>query len=182
MRNIGGFDFVFFSDLEFFQRQSLYNKIYFSLYQLRDEYPDFDLWFYSLFEKEACLKKEREILLCLFGDDIVGIAILKRAWAEKKICTLRVNRRYQKMSIGKKLIELSLEWLNTEKPLITVHKSKQYEFDKLFKFYDFKLMDVKQGYYSLFNTELSYNGELPVKAGFYNQLDVVSSGRIMRMV
>ena len=152
------------------------------MYKLRNEYPGFDLWFYSLFEKPACLKREREILLCICGDDIAGIAILKRTFAEKKICTLRVEQKYQKMSLGKQLIGLSLEWLNTEKPLITVHKSKQYEFDKLFQYYNFQLMDEKQGYYSLFSTKLSYNGELPEKSIFYNQFDVLSNCRAIEIV
>lgn len=107
---------------------------------------------------------------------------MKRTFAEKKICTLRVEQKYQKMSIGKQLIGLSLEWLNTEKPLITVHKSKQYEFDKLFQYYNFQLMDEKQGYYSLFSTELSYNGELPEKSIFYNQFAVLSNYRAMEIV
>ena len=35
-----------------------------------------------------------------------------------KICTLRVLKKYRNNGIGHKLIELSMEYLNTEKPMI----------------------------------------------------------------
>lgn len=157
------FQFVYYSDLSDFTFGKWYERIQHFLIPLKWEYPFFDSWFEELFLAPFCLKKDREILLCLCNDEIAGLAILKRTAEEQKICTLRVERKYQKMSIGKKLMERSFEWLENDKPLITVRGAKRHEFDRLFQYYDFRLEDKKWNYYRLFSAELAYNGELPAK-------------------
>lgn len=42
-------------------------------------------------------------------------------------------------------MELSFEWLNDDKPLITIHNSKKHEFNKLFKRYNFELEEKSGG-------------------------------------
>ena len=60
-------------------------------------------------------------------------------------------------------MELSFEWLENEKPLITLHKSKIWQFRSLFDYYGFELEQKKANYYNIFSTELVYNGILPDK-------------------
>lgn len=94
----------------------------------------------------------------------VGLAILKKTKLEKKICTLRVNRNFRGVGIGKKLIEFSLDWLECEKPLITLRKSKQPQFGKLFDYYGFELAQKNVDYYRMLSSELAFNGVLPKKS------------------
>lgn len=172
MKTMNGFEFVFYNELLSFEREFYYKKVYFFVSQLKEEYPHFDEWFNNLFENPLFLKKDREIICCRYQNDIVGIAILKKTEEERKICTLRVDEKFQRLSIGKSLMELSFEWLENEKPLITVHKTKQHEFEKLFRYFDFRLEDRKWCYYRMFSTELSYNGELPSKSILLNQIEL----------
>ena len=79
---------------------------------------------------------------------------------EKKICTLRVAPDYQGLGIGSKLLEISFDIFNDDKPLITIHISKYHEFKKLFEKYNFSLEQQIQGYYGLLRSELSFNGLL----------------------
>lgn len=158
------FDYVYFSNLGTIEDTVYYIKLRKFVSKLSFEYPRFFDWFDMLFDGNGVLNKNREIILCLRKSNIVGVAILKKSLEEKKICTLRVDRAYQRQGIGKRLVELSLDYLNEDKPLVTVHKNKKYQFDALFKRYGFKVEDEKWGYYKLFSTEISYNGALENKA------------------
>ena len=122
-------------------------------------------------------EKSSEILFDLID---LGDAILKNDDIEKKICTLRVAKRFQKQGIGQHLMELSFEWLNDDKPLITIHNSKKHEFNKLFKRYNFELEEKKWGYYRLFRTELVYNGSLPEKNFFFNRMEMIDLEKEIR--
>lgn len=104
---------------------------------------------------------------------MAGVAILKSAKNEKKICTLRVAGPFQRQGIGRTLMELSFDWLQDDKPLITMHKSKQHEFAPLLDYYGFVLEQTQRNYYHVFNTELSYNGVLPPKKLFFNKLELL---------
>lgn len=140
-----------------------YNQIYVFLRWISVEYPGFRQWYEGLFCDDKKLRKGREIVICEKDCRIAGVAILKSTKNEKKICTLRVAKLYQKQGIGTKLMELSFEWLEEDKPLITMDQSKRHEFDGLLRYYGFSLEQMKKNYYGIFNTELIYNGVLPEK-------------------
>ena len=70
-------------------------------------------------------------------------------------------------------MELSFDWLQDDKPLITMHKSKQHEFAPLLDYCGFVLEQTQRNYYHVFNTELSYNGVLPPKKLFFNKLELL---------
>lgn len=137
------------------------------------EYPNFDNWYDSLFENRFQLKKEREIIICQVDKDIAGVAILKKSDSERKICTLRVDRHYRHNGIGRHLMEMSFEVLEDEKPLITMHTSKYSQFSSLLKRYNFELEQRQKHYYSIFSTELVFNGILPEKEIALNRIELV---------
>lgn len=142
--------------------QSLYRKqIKNFTRMLAVEYFGFSRWFDRLFTTDDQLVSDREILLCEDHLQLAGIAILKKTADERKICTLRVDKKFRKQGIGQELIERSFTWLDDEKPLITVHRLKEPQFRQLFLKYDFKLEQENRGYYRIFSTELAYNGVLP---------------------
>ena len=103
------------------EQKSIYRmRIKIFLKKLVYEYNNFEEWFSQLFISDILLKNDREIIICECDYQLAGVAILKNDDIEKKICTLRVAKRFQKQGIGQHLMELSFEWLNDDKPLITI--------------------------------------------------------------
>lgn len=137
------------------------------------EYSGFSNWYKGLFENGYRLTSQREIIICEDSFQIAGIAILKHSINERKICTLRVDKRFRSQGIGGKLIELSLEWLSDDMPLITVQRFKEPQYRGLFSRYGFKLEQENRNYYRLFCTELAYNGELPCKRFGYYGIEMI---------
>lgn len=141
----------------------LSQTIYQFLKMLNFEYPGFKKWYFNLFSSDGILKDDREILFCRNSGSIIAVSILKNSETEKKICTFRVKKNFQGQGIGHQLMEKSFEYLDTEKPLITLHKNKENEFLRLLRYYNFQKVQSLKGYYRCFSTELCYNGALPDK-------------------
>ena len=100
------------------------------------------------------------MILCRYTENIIGIIILKKTAEEKKICTLRVEKRFRNNGIATELIKKGIEWLEDEKPLFSFCSSKDQEFSKLLKYFDFELQEEKFRYYDPFSLEYVYNGSL----------------------
>ncbi len=158
-----------FSD---FNKTLYYREIYNFLKRLNIEYPGFSKWYHGLFLENRELRNDREIIICEKEYRIAGVAILKSTEEEKKICTLRVASPFQRQGIGKKLMEMSFEWLQEDKPLMTMHKSKQHQFTALLEYYGFALEQAQWNYYNIFSTELSYNGILTKKKIFFSKIEI----------
>ncbi|EOS23433.1 hypothetical protein C806_02938 [Lachnospiraceae bacterium 3-1] len=161
-----------YSTFSAFEKGLYQNHIYDFLKRLNIEYPGFSKWYKRLFVGKNELQNGREIIICEKDYRIAGVAILKSTEGEKKICTLRVAAPFQRQGIGKELMEMSFEWLQEDKPLITMHKSKQHEFAALLEYYGFVLEQTQWNYYNIFSTELSYNGILPEKKIFFNKIEI----------
>ena len=155
--------YIYYSGLPGDLRYIYYVQIKSFTKMLALEYSGFSKWFDGLFENDHELSLQREIIICEENFQIAGISILKRNADERKICTLRVDKRFRRLGIGRELIELSFQWLGDEKPLITVQGIKEPQYRALFNRYGFKLEQENRNYYRLFSTELAYNGELPSK-------------------
>lgn len=162
-----------YSAFSVFEKGLYYSQIYNFLIRLNIEYPGFSKWYKGLFLENKELQDSREIIICEKEYRIAGVAILKSTEEEKKICTLRVAGPFQRQGIGRKLMEMSFEWLEDDKPLITMHKSKQHEFIALLDYYGFVLEQTQRNYYNIFSTELSYNGILPEKKIFFNKIEIM---------
>ena len=160
---ISNYRYFKYSALPSIEQSFYYRRVFIFIHRLSKEYSHFKEWYRKLFTADKKLNLDREIIVCEKYSEIVGIAILKNVAEEQKICTLRVAKEHQFQGIGKKLMELSFEWLENEKPLITLHKSKIWQFRSLFDYYGFELEQKKANYYNIFSTELVYNGILPDK-------------------
>lgn len=101
-----------------------YNYIYLFLMEANMQYPAFSAWYGNLFTDDMRLKPEREIIVCEKEYEIAGVTILKSTKEESKICTMYVAEQYRHNGLGRRLMELSLEWLENDKPVITLDKSK----------------------------------------------------------
>ena len=151
-----------------------YSRIKRFVKRLSWEYPKFWAWYEGLFFSNAELKCNREIIICESHFQLAGISILKRDLDEKKICTFRVDKNFQKQGIGTKLMQLSFEWLDCDTPLITVQRGKVHEFQKLFDYYNFQMEEQHRNYYHLFSTEVAYNGTLPPKGYEFSKFEIIS--------
>ena len=131
-----------------------FNKIYKELFELENEYPYFKKWLFNKVKKEFILGK-REIFIRFDKENIVGIAILKKE--EKKVCTLRVSKNYQKKGIGTSLLEDSISFLETNKPIISVNSLREKEFENIFKKFNFKKTTTLNNLYKNGEKEIFYN-------------------------
>lgn len=130
------------------------------LADLRYEYPRHDEWYRAVAQELRC-GMNRKIMIAYDNQNIAGVAILKKGQKEKKICSLRVARMYQGNGIGTSLFKKSLEYLETDKPLLTVSQLKKKEFERIFAFFGFSLEKVYDGKYKPNLCEYCYNGILP---------------------
>lgn len=155
-------------------------EIYKFLNRLVFEYQGFQDWYRNLYSSSYELKPNREIIICEDQLAIGGIAIIKNDYSEKKICTLRVAKEFQRRGIGHNLVELCFRYLNTEKPMITLHKSKLNQFEKLLNYYNFELEQTNKHYYNIFSTELVFNGVLPQKEFIFNSIELMDMEELYR--
>lgn len=162
-----------YSMLSHFEKKLYYKRIYSFISRLIWEYPGFKRWYDGLFNENKELNPEREIIICEKNCLLAGIAILKSDTEEQKICTLRVAKEFQKQGIGRELMRQSLEWLQNDYPLITMHKIKEHEFSSLLNYYGFQLDQEQRNYYNIFSTELVYNGILPEKKILFNKIELL---------
>lgn len=179
MNNMKYYYYAAYSQLKYDNQQQYYQRLTVFLRKLVFEYPQFAGWFEGLFDSGFQLKPSREIILCEAEHVLAGVAILKKDKNEKKICTLRVDRGYRNNGIGKQLMQLSFEWLESEKPIITLHKSKYGQFESLLQYFDFNLEQKNRGYYHLFNTELVFNGILPEKNIVCREIELAETEHII---
>ncbi|MBQ2848432.1 MAG: GNAT family N-acetyltransferase [Clostridia bacterium] len=154
------FNLILLSEQSYFEQIILQTRIYKFLWELNFEYPKFSIWYNNLFFEQGILKPNREIVVCMYQNILVGVSILKNDLLEKKICTLRVARPYQNLGIGKALMEKSFECLDDDKPLITIHISKFHDFKNIFDRYGFKVEQEILGCYGFLKSEIIYNGIL----------------------
>ncbi len=133
------------------------DSIYMTLIQLDNEYPHFKDWYYQKV-KQGILQGERDILFNLYDDSIAGVAIVKNTSFEKKVCTLRVDKRFQRNGIGTSLLLDSFDYLDTHKPKITLNSAKEHQFKSLFTYFGFKKVDEYKNLYMFGTKEISYNG------------------------
>ena len=103
---------------------------------------------------------KREILFSIIDDYISGIAILKNTPEERKICTLRVVDKFQHRGVAQVLVRNSFDFLDTEKPLITVSSVRDHQFKSLFDYFGFQKTFELSNYYKLDSSEIVYNGAL----------------------
>ena len=127
-------------------------------------YPNIDAWLNKVIHEINHHPENREMFICLSNNDglpsILGLIILKKTHCEKKICTLKVDERYQRKGIGSALILKAFDFLETDKPLITVPEEYENMFSKILNKFEFKKTDEIHGLYRGNKIEYIYNGHL----------------------
>lgn len=130
--------------------------IYSNIKDLEREYINFNNWFLNKTIPDV-LDGKKSIISRLYNDEFAGISILKNTPEEKKICTIRVPKKFQNAGFGKSLFEKSFEILGTEKPLITVSTKRIAQFEKILKYYGFEKAAVYKNKYNPLYDEIAFN-------------------------
>lgn len=136
-----------------------------------EDYPNHKIWFFTK-QLPAIRGENREILFVRSPenfDKILAMACLKRDEEEQKICTLYVSDECRGLGIGTKLVEQSMEWLGTTKPLITLADYKLEMFKPIIEKYEWELTETVVGAYNDRSKELCFNGTLTSKKDLYDR-------------
>lgn len=88
------------------------------------------------------------------------MACLKKNEKEKKICTLYVSDQFRGQHLGTRMIEASMNFLETTKPLITLADYKLPMFQPIIDKYGWELTEIVEGLYNDRAKELCFNGTL----------------------
>ena len=141
----------------------LASKIYMITDFICDDYPKRKKWYFTKQLPATINGDERNILFVRNPDnynEIISMACLKRDEEEQKICTLYISDKYRGLGIGKAIIEESMRWLGTTKPLITFADYKLEMFKPIIDKYNWKLTEIVSGLYNDRSQELCFNGTL----------------------
>lgn len=124
------------------------------------DYPKHFSWYWEK-TVPAVLKGTREILVCMDGNTVAGIAFLKNECGEKKICTFLIIEKYRGTHVATKLLEESFKFLGTKKPLISIADYKLEMFKGVIQKYCWEQTQVlPKGYYNNNSTEIVFNGKI----------------------
>ena len=141
----------------------LATKIYMITDFICDDYPKHKEWYFTKQLQATINGDERNILFVRNPEndnEIISMACLKRDEEEQKICTLYVSDKCRGLGIGKAIVEESMRWLGTTKPLITLADYKLEMFKPIINKYGWELTEVVSGLYNDKSQELCFNGTL----------------------
>ena len=125
------------------------------LSDLTCNYPHFEEWLEHVF---VMIKTdERTIIVCECDKKIVGLAILKDAANEKKICTIRVADDYRRQGIGTYLIDEARKILHEDYPLVTVSDEHIGVFRKFLSRFGFEQKSQVKSVYQYGHKEYFFN-------------------------
>ena len=127
-----------------------------------EDYPKHKEWYFHK-QIPRIFTPSGEILFARSEEDenkIIAMACLKKDEEEQKICTLYVSDKCRGLGIGKAIVDESMRWLGTTKPLITLADYKLEMFKPIINKYGWELTEVVSGLYNDRSQELCFNGTL----------------------
>lgn len=143
--------------------EKLATKIYMITDFICEDYPKHKEWYFTKQLPATIQGDERNIIFARNPDnydEIISMACLKKDDEEQKICTLFVSDKCRGLGIGTSIIEESMKWLGTTKPLITLADYKLDMFKPIIDKYDWELTEIVSGLYNDRSQELCFNGTL----------------------
>ena len=141
----------------------LATKIYMVTEFIGNDYPKHKEWYFTKQLPATINSDERNILFVRNpknDNEIISVACLKRVEEEQKICTLYVSDKFRGLGIGKAIVEESMKWLGTTKPLITFADYKLEMFKPIINKYGWELTETISGLRNDRFQELCFNGTL----------------------
>lgn len=126
---------------------------------VRKTYPEYGKWLEEKFFPG--LKDGSRIIIAAKDETgrLAGTILLKKTAEEKKICCLFVMQDCRGRGIAGKLMQESLEVLQTDKPLLSIAEKNYPQMQKLLSLHHFKFSYRKNGAYTTNGTEYYFNNE-----------------------
>lgn len=147
-----------------------FSMLAYRIYMITDficeDYPKHKEWYFSKHLPRTVTEETGEILYAYEEqepDKILAMACLKKDDEEQKICTLYVDPKVRGQHLGTRMIESSMTWLGTTRPLITIADYKLPMFAPIIEKYGWTLDEEVSGLYNDKAKELCYNGTLTLK-------------------
>lgn len=128
------------------------------LYDLTCDYPFFGEWLKKALS-EIVTGRRTVVILTQEGNPqrVIGLTILKTDPQEKKICTIRIHKDYQRRGYGTQLVKKSLEILGTSTPLATVSEKHIAAFKPFFRQFGFNIVGKVKSLYHIGEFEYFFN-------------------------
>lgn len=126
------------------------------LCDLSSDYPGIDRWYIEKVVQGEFVGT-RHVFRIEREDRLVALGIAKDEGGEKKICTVRVHPCYIGRGLGVRVFDHLLNWLQTDRPVLTVSERKLPQFQRLFDHYGFVITSVTPNQYRRGVSELAYN-------------------------
>ena len=98
---------------------SLLNQVLIETVKYKNDYPNYEEWFWDK-QVRGLFDGNRDIIVAIKNNKVIGISNIKNTLEEKKICTLTVDKRYRMKTVGSKLVDISTLMLGTATPVITM--------------------------------------------------------------
>lgn len=136
-----------------------------------EDYPKHKEWYFQK-QLPRIFTPNGEILFARSDKDdntILAMSCLKKDEEEKKICTLYVSDQCRGQHLGTRMIEASMKFLETTKPLITLADYKLPMFQPIIDKYEWELTEIVEGLYNDKSNELCFNGTLTKQANMDKQ-------------
>lgn len=125
--------------------------------KVKKDYPDYKSWFLTT-QVPGLYDNTRNIIIAHVKDKIVGFVSLKKTQEEKKICTFYVEKNFRRNKIGTILVERAINYLEDEKPLITIPFNKLNEFTRIGEKLSWEITDIRENMYRADIPEVIVNG------------------------
>lgn len=125
--------------------------------KVKQDYPDYKSWFLTT-QVPGLYDNTRNIIIAHIKDKIVGFISLKKTKEEKKICTFYVEKNFRRNKIGTILVERAINYLEDEKPLITIPFNKLNEFTRIGEKLSWEITDIRENMYRADIPEVIVNG------------------------
>lgn len=122
------------------------------------QYPGYKTWFLNKHIPNIGI--DRETILAIDKDMIVGVANLKFDSTEKKLCTLYIKEGFRFNKIGTTLLNMSFEILKTNKPVITISDDVIFSLRRFIVKNNWELSQKLDNFYSYDHNEYVFNGSL----------------------
>lgn len=141
--------------------EKLLNDVLILSMQVKNDYPDYRNW-YQTIQVPGIYDGTRNIIIAHIKDRIVGFVSLKKTADEKKICTFYVEKSFRRNQIGSLLATKAVDYLEEEKPLITIPMDKLHEFTRIAEKYGWEISEIKENLYRTTTPEVIVNGKTPI--------------------
>lgn len=88
------------------------------------------------------------------------LVIAKRSETEKKLCTFWIDEKYRGTGLSRQLLKEVHGWLGVSRPIFTIPEERVNDFACLLNLYDYRLYEIKNGFYRRGKREFVYNGSV----------------------